>query len=267
MDESDEGAVRPLAPSTIGSSADGPPPPPEGGGGRAAQRRKPARPAVRFTAALGRAICSRVAAGESQVAICAEPGMPSRATLWRWVKEMPKFAAAFQAARVAGGVGGENGRLSSFSQAAADEVFRRMCEGEAVTAICADPAMPCFSTLYYWRRQYPEFAEAMRVAREIQAERFCDLGWEIACGVTPETAKATQVQLGQLRWTAAVLAPKRFGRLKPQELDRGWQGGGMTVYIKRYGDSVVPELGRALEPGETAFLKRHPPPDWEEAED
>ena len=139
-------------------------------------RRKAPRAAVRFTAALGRRICARVASGESQMAICAEPGMPSRSTLFHWVRDRPKFAAEFARARVAGGVTRTNGRLSSFNQPVADEIFARLCEGEPLTSICEDPAMPCFSTVYYWRRHFPEFAEAMRIAREIQAERFCDLG-------------------------------------------------------------------------------------------
>jgi transposase-like protein len=226
---------------------------------------RPARAAVGFSEALAETLCARVAAGESQVAICAEPGMPSRATLWRWVQTRPAFAQAFWAARVAGGVDQLNGRVSSFCQVTADEVFRRMCEGESVSAICADPAMPAFSTLYYWRRQYHGFAEAMRVAREIQAERFCDLGWEIACEITPDSARADRVKLAQLRWTAAILAPKRFGRLKPQELDRHWQGGGMTIYIKRYSPEVKhPTEDRLLEPGEAAFLKHIPPPDHDD---
>ncbi|HEV2531260.1 hypothetical protein, partial [Phenylobacterium sp.] len=202
------------------------------------RRRKPARAPAAFSEALAQTLCARVAAGESQVAICAEPGMPSRATLWRWVASKPAFAEAFWAARVAGGVGQSNGRASTFCEATAAEVFRRLCEGESATSICADPAMPAFSTLYYWRRQFPDFAEAMRVAREIQAERFCDQGWEIAQATTAESARADRVKLAQLRWTAAVLAPKRFGRLKPQEPDRTWQGGGMTIYIKRYSPEV-----------------------------
>jgi hypothetical protein len=38
---------------------------------------------VRFSAKLARAICERIAAGETQLAICADPGMPSRNTLRR----------------------------------------------------------------------------------------------------------------------------------------------------------------------------------------
>jgi len=182
--------------------------------GGPAERR---RGAVAYSRALGRRICSRVAAGESQLAICAEPGMPARSTLWRWVQDKPPFAAEFQAARVAGGVARTNGRLSSFCQATADEICRRIAEGESMIGICRDPAMPCFSTVYYWRRQYAGFAEALRVARETQAEWYCDVGWEIASAVTPATAYATHVRLAQLRWTAAVRAPRVFGRTRPVE--------------------------------------------------
>jgi hypothetical protein len=52
----------------------------------------------------------------------------------------------------------------------------------------------------------------------------------------------------------------------PVELDSHWQGGGMTVYIKRYSDMQHPTEDRLLEPGETVFHKHFPPPD-QDAED
>lgn len=179
---------------------------------------RPAQP-VQFSDEVARALCARVAAGEAQVAICAEPGMPARGTLWRWTQEHPEFADAFRRARVAGGVAQANGRPCGFTEAVAAEIYARLCEGESLSHLCEDPAMPALSTVHAWRRRFPAFDEAMRLAREVQAERFCDLGWEIAKKVTPETAKATAVKLGQLRWTAAVLAPKRYGKLKPLDAD------------------------------------------------
>jgi hypothetical protein len=176
-------------------------------------------PAVPFSEAVAAALCARVAAGESQLSICAEPGMPCRSTLWRWTKQHAEFAEAFWRARVAGGVAQANGPGSSYNEAAAAEIYARLCEGESLTRICADAAMPAMSTVFAWRRRHAAFDAAMRTAREVQAERFCDLGWEIAQAVTPETAKATAVKLGQLRWTAAVLSPKRYGRLKPLDAD------------------------------------------------
>lgn len=176
----------------------------------------PAEP-VRFCDEIAERLCARVAAGEAQVAICAEAGMPARATLWRWTFEHPEFGEAFRRARVAGGVAQANGRPCGFTEEVAAEVYARLCEGESMTSICDDPAMPAMSTVHAWRRRFDRFDEAIRLAREVQAKRFCELGWEIARKVTPETAKATAVKLGQLRWTAAVLSPKRYGKLKAVE--------------------------------------------------
>jgi hypothetical protein len=174
---------------------------------------------ARFSQALADLLCARVAAGESQVAICAEDGMPCRATLWRWTLEHHEFGQAFRRARVAGGVDQANGRPCGYSDVVAAEIYARLCEGESLVSVCEDPAMPAMSTVYGWRRRFSAFDEALRTAREVQAERFCDLGWEIAKKVTPETAKATAVKLAHLRWTAAVLSPKRFGRLKALDAD------------------------------------------------
>jgi hypothetical protein len=174
---------------------------------------------VRFSQALADLLCARVAAGESQLAICAEEGMPCRSTLWRWTLEHHEFGQAFRRARVAGGVDQANGRPCGYSDQVAAEIYARLCEGESMVSVCEDPAMPAMSTVYAWRRRFAAFDAALRTAREVQAERFCDLGWEIAKKVTPETAKATAVKLAHLRWTAAVLSPKQFGRLKPLEAD------------------------------------------------
>ena len=68
--------------------------PARGAGGKAA--------CVRYTPELGREICARVAAGESQHALAREPGMPSRRTFRDWALREPEFGAAFEAAKLAG---------------------------------------------------------------------------------------------------------------------------------------------------------------------
>lgn len=183
-----------------------------------ARRRRAALSAVRFSAKVARAVCRRVAAGETQLSISADPAMPSRVTLWRWAKEIPPFARALARAKAVGGrVGGGPG--GKYCEATAAEIYDRLCEGESILAICRDPAMPSFSTVYAWRRARPEFAELMTRAREVQAERFFALGWEIAEAVTPETAHATRVKLTQLRWTAGRLAPAKYGATRAVEPD------------------------------------------------
>lgn len=220
-------------------------------------RRK--RPHVRFSAAAGRAICRRVASGESLVSICKTPGMPTHGTVARWAGELPKFGRALARARSAAGWVSPTSAGPAYDEAQAVEIYARLCDGESMKSICADPRMPGHSTVYRWRERFPEFAASIRAAREVQAERFCDLGWEIASAVTPETAYAAHVTLAQLRWTAAALGPKRFGRLKPMAAEAMAdedEGGGLTVYVQRFTDAPDPHLdGAVLAPGEARRLR------------
>ncbi|TAJ69141.1 MAG: hypothetical protein EPO51_24210 [Phenylobacterium sp.] len=172
------------------------------------------RTRVRFSKEIGREICVRVAAGETVTAICTEDGMPNRGTVTAWAKAYGRFRRALARAKTLGGWDHERGggRRSSYCEATAMEVFARLSLGEAITAICEDPEMPSQSTVALWRARYPEFAERMARARQVQAERFCDLGWEIASAVTPDDAYATDVKLRHLRWTAGTLSPARYGR-------------------------------------------------------
>ncbi|WP_394760556.1 hypothetical protein [Phenylobacterium sp.] len=173
------------------------------------------RPGNRFSAKLVRQVCIRLAAGETQVAICADPAMPSRATIGRWARERPGFARIFARAKAAAcRLGGAN---STDCPVTAHEVVTRVAEGETLTSIAADPAMPSMGSLFYWRKANPEFDDGLRVAREALAERFSDLGWRMAQEATPRTAHLTRVRLSQLRWTAAILSPRSHGRIKPAE--------------------------------------------------
>lgn len=207
---------------------------PEGGA------RPPVRPYVRFSAKVAREICWRTAGGESQAEICADPHMPSPLTIYRWSKKRAAFARAYARARALGS--GMVKTRSSFCPAAANEIVARISEGEMLSSITADAHLPCLATVKRWAATYPEFAEEMRLAREVLAERFSDLGWKLAMEATPETAYLTQVRLGQLRWTTAVLGPRTHGRLKPTEPPQ--PPAVTTVRIRHFEIEEHPETGQ-----------------------
>ena len=206
-----------------------------------ASRPEGVRGYVRFSAKLARVVCARVAAGESQLAICADPGMPSRATLGRWARERPAFARIFARARA---LGGRNpmGRPSSYCPVVAHEVLVRVTEGETLSSISRDPAMPSMDVIFHWRRTNADFAQAMRQAREVLAERFCDMGWQMAMEATPETAHLTRVRLAQLRWTAAILSPRSHGRIKASEPETGPQV--QSILFRHFKIEIHPETGQ-----------------------
>ena len=186
---------------------------------------------VAYSHRLARAIASRVADGESLISICESAGMPHENTVGVWLKRHPRFATLVEAARTAAGPRARAAQLSSFCQATADLVLERMIEGETLTGICRDPAMPSFSTVYRWTRTFPDFASDFRAARQGQAERLADEGLEVAAAVTAPSAHATAVRLTQMRWAAGVFAPRRFGRFRPVEADAPQE---VTHYLFRH---------------------------------
>lgn len=198
--------------------------------------------AVRWSAKVARRLLDRVESGESLRSICADREMPHRSTVRVWAREIPVFAARLARARTAAGWHMRGGHKPRWDETIAAEVFSRLCEGETMTKICADPEMPSSTTVWKWRQTIPQFAEAVQMARRIQAERFCDLGWDIACEVTPQTAFATKVKLEQLRWTAAAMAPGRFGRFKAVT----WED-----------EAAEAAPAAAAEPHEVVFRVRH----------
>jgi hypothetical protein len=220
---------------------------------------------VRWSPAVADRLCERLAAGEVLYAICRDPAMPTAEGVAKWARARPGFAADLEAARQAGGrPSGTRGRVSTWCQEAGERVFQRLCEGESLTAIGRDPTMPSLSTLFYWRRRIPEFEDMVRLGKEIQAERFCDLGWEMAAQATPQTAYLTHVRLGQLRWMAGVMAPKVF-RLKPVEPET--PPATMNIAVRHFEVEVDEATGKrkvvAWCPNpETGEVEREDAPGW-----
>jgi hypothetical protein len=224
---------------------------------------------VRWSQALGRRICERVAGGEVLYAVLREAGMPSAQSVAVWARARPEFAAALLQARRAGGrparAGGKGGGgVWTYCEATAHAIFERLCEGESLTAIARDPTMPSQSTIFYWRRRIPEFAETVRAAKEIQAERFCDLGWEMAEAATPETAYLTQVRLAQLRWMTGVMAPRVY-RLKAVE--PAGEREKLDILMRRFEIEVDPQTGKQVVVAycpnpETGVVEREDSPGW-----
>lgn len=175
-----------------------------------------ARPYIQYSVALGQEICLRVAAGETLKAICADPAMPAASTVTRWAREDAAFAETFHRAKALARHDGL-GPTTTYCEATAHQICARVAEGETLTSISNDPAMPALWTILHWQRGSAAFAEALALSRQAQAERLADLGWEMALAATPETAYLTRVQLGHLRWTAAIKSPRTHGRLKASE--------------------------------------------------
>src|SRR5258707_192341 len=94
---------------------------------------------VPFTADAAREIVRRMAAGETQEEICADPSLPSASTLARWTRKHRKFAALFARAKAVGELGGPR---RGYCPVSAHEIAARVSEGESLAAIAREPGMP-----------------------------------------------------------------------------------------------------------------------------
>ena len=106
------------------------------------------------------------------------------------------------------------GRPSDYSVELTDEICRLLAEGKSMVEICSKPEMPHVSNIYRWLRRHEEFATDTCSAREQQAHTIADRAVEMALDgdrviTDPQVAK---VQLDAIKWTAARLAPKVYGR-------------------------------------------------------
>jgi hypothetical protein len=188
--------------------------------------------ALPYDEALARRVLDRIAAGSLLRDLWRDPSLPTRGDLRRWRQADPAFAARLREA-----VNRARGRrMTTYDPAVADAICLRLIEGQSLRGICSDPAMPCVWTVYEWLKTQPAFAHAMGVARELQADRLTDLGWEIARSITPQNARAVRVQLTQLRWWVGKLSPWKYGPRKPHD-PAADKHRVQHVYVKRFTDA------------------------------
>lgn len=202
-----------------------------------------------FTPERARLLCARLASGETLKAICAEPGMPGEATIYKWLRRDPEFAEAYYVARRAAlrwearhrtayakppRPKLKAGRPTKFTPQMVDEICERLGAGESLTDICDDPAMPSMVSVHNWLRKDAEFRARYVDARRAMADRAFDEVREVARAATPATVAVARLNCDVIRWQAARLWPRRYGYYAGEDdepEDKGFQ-----VVLRQFGD-------------------------------
>jgi hypothetical protein len=97
------------------------------------------------------------------------------------------------------------GRPSSFTQAVADEICRRLSRGETLVSICAGEDMPATRTVSDWKKDHPSFAADFGRARDEGFDAIAEECLEIAdtpregVTVTEKPLVVEGVEIGVLR--------------------------------------------------------------------
>lgn len=93
---------------------------------------------------------------------------------------------------------------------------RLVCEdlaaGRTWEQIGATDDRPSYSTLYKWRKKYPEFAQVTDEARADAADVCADRALTVAEGATKDTVAQAKLHVDTLMHRAAMLAPDRWGK-------------------------------------------------------
>lgn len=159
--------------------------------------------------------------------------MPSRSAM----------AAASRAARKRVRRRKDGSRAVRYSETLAREICERIARGEVWSRIGGTDGMPEYSTLFYWRRQKPDFAEAFALARAAATEARADEVLAVSMEATRETIQEDRLLVGSLKWHVAradgIEAKSNnwtFGKerrlvIRVREFERAWREDG-TPYVR-----------------------------------
>ena len=185
----------------------------------------------KYTPELAAEVCRLAAAGHTLTAIAARPALPDKATIYKWMRRRPEFAASYRQAcacrrrvlrrhRSHPGAGPLSALV--YSPAAADLICRLLLDGCSLSQVSRMPGMPPMPTLWLWLRRHPEFRRRYEAACWMRGEILADEVLEIAdnCLEPGETGPAADARLAAARLQIGVRR-RRLGTLAPI----GWRRG------------------------------------------
>lgn len=109
------------------------------------------------------------------------------------------------------------GRPSSYTHETAQEIIRRLEEGEGLATICRDEDKPTRATVYKWLRERPDFLNMYERARISQADSLFDDVLHISD--EDEDPRRAKVRIDARIWAAGRLRPKKYGDTKHVSVD------------------------------------------------
>ena len=136
----------------------------------------------------------------------------------------------------------DGSRVIQYSEELARTVCERIARGETWSRIGGTDGMPDYSTLFYWKRNKPDFAEAYALAKAAGTEFRADEVLAVSQGATPETIQEDRLQVNSLKWLVARadgmaakasswVSGKRRLVIRIREFERAWRADG-TPYVR-----------------------------------
>jgi hypothetical protein len=105
------------------------------------------------------------------------------------------------------------------------EICRRISEGETLTDICRDAAIPDWSTVHRWAARCDEFRNDLARARELQAEVWADEVKDISDAELPtrEAIRRARLRMQSRQWLAGKYNPQFADKPNQTQVNVGVQ--------------------------------------------
>jgi hypothetical protein len=91
----------------------------------------------------------------------------------------------------------------------AEEICRRLADGESLLAMCREDDMPAQRTVFHWLEKNEDFWQKYTRAREMQGHARADMA--IHAAVEAKDAGLGRLAYDALKWHASKLVPKVYG--------------------------------------------------------
>ena len=114
----------------------------------------------------------------------------------------------------------KRGRPTVFNRHLANRLCRRISEGESLRAICSNPTFPSKSTVLRWLSKHDGFWDQYARARVVQADTLMDEAIDLARSAMGYIDVDLRRKIDTLKWAAAKLNPKVYGKLKAKDEDQ-----------------------------------------------
>jgi hypothetical protein len=183
---------------------------------------------VRYSPEIADQVTDGLMIGLPLSEICQELGMPSRATISRWVAEdRDGFAARYRLARQIG-----HGRIGQIPHTAEieDPILGELKSGRTLTDVCRDPDMPHVRSVQNWLAEdrngfAARYNKAREIGCDIMADDIVDIAddrsgdWIVMTNkdgtieaiLDSERVSRTRVRIVARRWRLSKMLPRTYG--------------------------------------------------------
>ncbi len=110
------------------------------------------------------------------------------------------------------------GRPTKFTESLANDICRRLADGDSLRQICLRKDMPSRETVRRWQGENSLFRGQYVTARDHMVDALAEEAMYLARTANPQNANARRLYVDTVKWYTGKVAPKKYGDKLAMEL-------------------------------------------------